>query len=296
MLENPAVRPQPADPAGRGRELLRAAPVIAGFLLLAAPTILSLSHSVWTREDGAHGPIIIFTGAWLISREASHFRELGRPGSAWVTAALLTPCLILYAFSRAFDFISLEVAAVYGAGLTMLYSAFGWAPLKRAWFPLLYLAFVIPPPGWLLDQVTAPLKQFVSHVATNSLMAAGLPVAREGVTIYVAQYQLLVEDACSGMNSLVGLVAISLFYIYLLRGASLRYSALLTAFTIPIAVAGNILRIMVLILLTYFYGDQVAQGFMHQLAGVFLFATDLILVFAVDSVLIRVVPRSWRPA
>ena len=90
MLENPAVRPQPADPAGRGRELLRAAPVIAGFLLLAAPTIFSLSHSVWTREDGAHGPIILFTGAWLISREANQFRELGRPGSAWVTAAART--------------------------------------------------------------------------------------------------------------------------------------------------------------------------------------------------------------
>jgi exosortase len=116
------------------------------------------------------------------------------------------------------------------------------------------------------------------------------------VTIFVAQYQLLVEDACSGLNSLVGLIAISLFYIYLLRGSSLRYSAVLTAFVIPIAVIGNIIRIIVLILLTYFFGDEVAQGFLHQVAGIFLFAVDLILVFAVDSVLSRILPRSWRNA
>ena len=71
-------------------------------------------------------------------------------------------------------------------------------------FPLLYLAFVIPPPNTLLAELTAPLKLLVSQVATDWLHGWGLPVAREGVTIFVAQYQLLVEDACSGMNSSSG--------------------------------------------------------------------------------------------
>jgi exosortase len=275
--------------------LQQAWPLLLGVAVLAAPTIFRLGGTVWTEESGAHGPIIIFTGIWLLTRQISTFRTLGAPGSPAITWLILLPCLILYAFSRAFDFISLEVAGLYGVVMAALYSQFGARPLLRNWFPLGYFAFVIPPPGWLLDQVTGPLKQFVSHFATETLSAGGLPISRQGVTIYVAQYQLLVEDACSGMNSLIGLIAISLFYIYLLRGSSLRYSALLTAFVIPIAVIGNIARIMVLILLTFFFGDEIAQGFLHQVSGVFLFAVDLILVFALDSFLVRIVPVSWKP-
>ena len=113
----------------------------------------------------------------------------------------------------------------------------------------------------------------------------GIPITREGVTLFVAQYQLLVEDACSGMNSLVGLIAISLFYIYLLRNASWRYSLVLLCLVIPIAIIANIIRIIVLVLLTYFFGDAVAQGFLHNLAGLFLFATALMLVFGVDNLI-----------
>src|SRR5688572_10246809 len=154
-----------------------ALPLLLGFGILAIPTIARLAGGIWTTEAGAHGPIIIFTGAWLLWREAGTFRELGRPGRLWPTALVVVPSLLLYAFSRAFDFISLEVAAVYGVGLAMLYSLFGAAVLRRNWFPLFYLAFVIPPPGWLVDQFTGPLKQFVSYAATESLAAAGLPIA-----------------------------------------------------------------------------------------------------------------------
>jgi exosortase len=141
---------------------------------------------------------------------------------------------------------------------------------------------VIPPPGWLIDAVTIQLKEFVSLAANHILQFFGVPISQEGVTLQVAQYQLLVEDACSGMNSLVGLIAISLFYIYLVRKASWRYSVFLVSLVVPIAIIANILRIIVLVLLTYFFGDGVAQGFLHNVAGLFLFATALALVFAVD--------------
>jgi exosortase len=121
----------------------------------------------------------------------------------------------------------------------VLYSRIGMRALLHLWFPVGYLAFLVPPPGWVIDQFTAPLKQFVSWASMTTLSAAGIPVAREGVTIYVAAYRLLVEDACSGLNSLVGLVAVSLLYIYLLRGSNLRYAALLVAATVPIAVLGT---------------------------------------------------------
>jgi exosortase len=271
-------------------------PLLLGFAVLAIPTVASLGKQVWSRESGAHGPIILATGAWLLWREAGSFRSLARPGWAWLTAIVIALGLANYVFGRAFDFISLETAGLYAVGMAMLYASVGLPAMLRNWFPLFYLSFCIPPPNWLIDQLTAPLKQFVSYVATSSLHAAGLPIERQGVTIHIAQYQLLVEDACSGMNSLIGLFAISLLYIYLLRGSSLRYSALLTLFVIPIAIVGNILRIMTLILLTYFFGDQVAQGFAHFAAGIFLFGVDLLLVFLCDNILARTLPKSWRPA
>ncbi len=269
-------------------------PLMAGFAVLAVPCIASLGQQVWSRESGAHGPIVLATGAWLVARQAPSFRELARPSSTVLAIAALIVSLAVGAFGRAFDFVTLEAAGLYGAGLAMLYSVVGMRAMLKNWFPLFYFGFCVPPPRWLIDEVTAPLKQFVSYVATSSLHAVGLPISREGVTIHVAQYQLLVEDACSGMNSLIGLSAISLFYIYLLRSASLRYSGVLTLFVIPIAITGNILRIMVLILLTNYFGDAVAQGFAHFTAGIFLFAVSLILVFLLDNVLARVLPKSWR--
>jgi exosortase len=145
-----------------------------------------------------------------------------------------------------------------------------------------------------MDRLTAPLKVFVSYVTTGGLQLLGIPVFREGVTLMVAQYQLLVEDACSGMNSMTGLVAISLFYIYLLRNASWRYSLLLVALVIPIAIVANIIRVATLVLLTFYFGDAVAQGFLHMAAGLLLFTSALLLVFLVDNLLAYILKNRRR--
>jgi exosortase len=250
--------------------------------VLAVPTAISLGQQVWATEAGAQGPIVLFTGLWLLSRKADQMRAEAVRGAPWLTALMLIGGLALYVFGRAYDFISLEVAGLYGVCLSFLHAYVGFRVLLKNWFPILYLGFIVPPPGWLIDSLTAPLKEFVSLVATWLLQLCGLPIMREGVTLMVAQYQLLVEDACSGMNSLTGLIAISLFYIYLLRNASWRYSLFLVCLVVPIAIVANIIRIIVLVLLTYFFGDAVAQGFLHVTAGLFLFATALALVFAVD--------------
>ena len=200
---------------------------------------------------------------------------------------MFSAALALYVFGRAYDFISLETAGVYGVGLGMLHSGsacgrcFGSGSRCSTW------AWPFRRRSRFIDRLTAPLKEFVSFAATETLRLVDIPVAREGVTLFVAQYQLLVEDACSGMNSLIGLIAISLFYIYLMRGSSVLYALALTCMVIPIAIVANIMRIMILILLTYFYGDEVAQGFLHFAAGIFLFGSSLLMVFAIDSLIFR---------
>ncbi|MET3528115.1 exosortase V [Phenylobacterium koreense] len=260
-------------------------PLVIGLGALAIPTMVSLGEQVWSNEAGAHGPIVLVTGLWLLWRKGDEWRTLAQPGAGWLVGLMLLVALPIYTFGRAYDYISLETAGLYGAAFAVLYAKFGHGAMLRSWFPLLYLAFLIPPPGWVMDNVTAPLKLLVSYFTTAGLQLFGIPVYREGVTLTVAQYQLLVEDACSGMNSLTGLIAIGLFYIYLLRNASWRYSLLLVVLVIPIAVLANIIRVATLVLLTYFFGDAVAQGFLHMAAGLLLFTSALVLVFLVDHLL-----------
>lgn len=271
--------------------LLALWPLGVGLAVIGIPTLARLGSQVWSSEAGAHGPIVLATGLWLLWRQTDDLRKHSSHSRWLLTVAILLVSLALYVFGRAYDFISLEVLGVYAVGVTFLYAHFGLPALVRNWFPLFYLGFVVPPPGWLIDGVTAPLKEFVSLAATGILQAVGVPIIREGVTLMVDQYQLLVEDACSGMNSLVGLTAISLFYIYLLRRASWQYSVMLTTLVIPIAILANVVRIMVLVLLTYFMGDAVAQGFLHNAAGLFLFGTSLLMVFAVDHLLAAILLR-----
>jgi exosortase len=270
-------------------------PLAAGLAVIGALTIQDLVRETWSAEFGAYGPIVLVTGAWLFWRRLPNMRHDARPGSIWVVLAALLPSLVLFAFGRAYSFVTFEAAGLFGVFLAMLYGKVGLRVMAREWFPLLYLAFVIPPPNSLLSQLTAPLKEFVSWAATSGLAAVGLPVARAGVTIFVAQYQLLVEDACSGMNSIVGLTAVSLLYIYLMRGSNLVYSIVLVALAIPIAVVANIMRIMVLILLTYFCGNDIAQGYLHFTAGIFLFSIAILCVFAIDQVAAFGIQR-WRRA
>lgn len=266
-------------------------PLLAGFLVLTVPTIVSLGQQTWSTELGAHGPIVVATGLWLLHHEGLSFaRARAATPWPWLVAALV-PAFALYVFGRAYDFISLEVFALYAVMVIFLLRLFGVQEVRKLAFPLLYLAFVIPLPGWLLDSVTAPLRLLVSEAAEALTALLGYPVARQGVALVVAQYQLLVEDACAGMNSLVGLTAVSLFYIFMIRRASWRYALFLVLLILPVAVLVNIIRVLVLILITYHLGDEAAQGFLHGTTGMVLFALALLMIFGLDMVFWRIRQR-----
>jgi exosortase len=273
-------------------KLIANSPLILAGLILLVPTLIRLGEQVWSKEVGAHGPIVFATGIWLLWRRVPSMAEAKERGQVTFTFGTALLALMVYVVGRAYDLISLEAAGIYGFGVAVLYDRFGLRQMLKNWFPIFYLSLLLPVPGWMLDEFTAPLKLLVSALSAGIVEPLGVPLYREGVTMIVGPYQLLVEDACSGLNSLIGLVAITLFYIYLLRNADWKYSLFLMCLIIPIAIAANVLRIVFLILLTYYFGDAVGQGFLHVTAGLFLFALSLLLMFAIDSV----VSRFWRPS
>jgi exosortase len=160
------------------------------------------------------------------------------------------------------------------------------------WFPLLYLAFAIPLPASLIDLITSPLKTEISSVVTSILGAAGYPIARSGVIISIGQYQLLVADACSGMNSMLSLFALGTLFMYLMRRPSLMHNFWMFVAIAPIAFVANIARVIALVLVTFYLGDEAGQGFMHGAAGVLVLLVALGMLFGLDAALRRVVtPR-----
>jgi exosortase B len=260
-------------------------PLLVGFATIIVPTFAQLGKEVWSTEAGVHGPIVLATGGWLLARAWPTVRADVRPGPVVPGGIALALALILYILGRAFSFISLEVAGMLAAILATAWLYLGTTILRRLWFPIFYLGFLIPLPGWLIDSVTAPLKAYISFTATKLLSLAGYPIGREGVTLYIAQYQLLVEDACAGLNSIISLTSISLFYIYLLHNASWRYSLFLMAWIIPAAMVANLVRVIMLVLITYYFGNAAAQGFLHSTAGLLMFVIALVFIFAVDKLM-----------
>lgn len=260
-------------------------PLVIGFAIMAVPTFIRLAEQVWPMEIGAHGPIVLATGIWLLVHIRKDLLALASRPPVILCAVGMMVSVALYVFGRPFDMIFLEALGLYGFFLSTMLAFIGIRPMLRNVFPFAYLAFLIPIPGWVLDSVTLPLRMFVSNVSTSALSFLGYPIERQGIVITIAQYRLLVEDACSGMNSLIGLVAVMLFYIYIIHRASLRYVLILGAAIIPIAIFVNIVRVIGLILLTYYAGDEVAQGFLHVTTGVILFAAALGLTILLDKAL-----------
>lgn len=259
--------------------------LLLGLVAFCVPTMTFVMQRSWAGEEGAHGPIVLATGLWLLAREWQETRQFAKPASMRVIWILLAVFVPLQIFARITQIVELEGYFMYFTILVILYAVIGLDALRKLWFPLFYIAFIFPPPESLVALVTVPMKIWLSKAAIGFLQLFNYPIGGEGVTIYIGQYELLVAAACSGINSIVSLSAISLFYIYMRHRANWLYSGLLVLLIVPVALIANFFRVLILILLTYHAGEAAAQGFLHNFAGIAMFAIALITIFAADEVL-----------
>jgi exosortase B len=271
------------------------APVAIGLCALYLPTFLAFSRTIWETEEQAHGPLIVAVVIWLLWDKRQFFIDSAgdpRPGIGWL---LLSIGLLGYVLGRSQSIPLLDIGSFIPIAFGILLAMKGWPGVRALWFPVLFFAFAIPLPGLIVDAATGPLKQTVSAVAESILYATGYPIARSGVILNVGQYQLLVADACSGLNSMFSLSALGLLYLYLMRYRSYLHIGLILLSILPIAFAANIVRVMILVLVTYHLGDEAGQGFIHGFAGMVLFIAALLMLFAFDGVL-RMAFRQVRTA
>lgn len=267
-------------------------PVFIGLIALFVPTYVDLARSIWASEAQAHGPIILGVALFFFWRQHRAIHGLpASPASAGWPAFVFG--LLLYILGRSQDILIFEVGSQIVIVGSLLLIIRGWAALRLAWFPLFFMLFMIPLPGAVVDALTLPMKMAVSQVAEHILYAVGYPIARTGVILQIGQYKLLVADACAGLQTLFTLEALGLLYLNIVRHDSLFRNVALAILIIPISFTANVIRVMVLTLITYHYGDAAGQGYLHGFAGMVLFISALLLIIGVDSVL-QWAEKRWR--
>jgi exosortase B len=267
-----------------------------GWLAMFGPAYWGLAGTIWATDANGHGPIILGVSGWLLWRKKDEFLALVRRPATLSATALLLLAVLMYVVGRSQTVWTLEIAAQNLAIVALLLFFFGWHGVRVAWFPLFFLIFMIPWPGEWIDAVTQPLKSAVSEVAALLLHALGYPVGRSGVILTVGPYQLMVADACAGLNSLFTLEALGLLYLNLMNHTSPLRNVLLAVLIVPISFAANVVRVIVLVLVTYHFGDEAGQGFVHGFAGMVLFLVALVLILFTDTLLGLVLRRVLRRA
>jgi exosortase B len=261
-------------------------PVLLGLAVLFVPTFYDLFTGPWVGEEQGHGPIIFGLALWLIYRKWPEMLEATTPPRAsWTGWPILVVGLLAHMLGRSQKILMLEVASIILVMMATVLVKRGGRALRMLWFPFFFMIFMVPLPSEFVAAVTMPMKMAVSWATEHVLFAFGYPISRSGVILQIGQYQLLVADACAGLQTLLTLEALGLFYLNLMRHPSAFRNIGLALFIIPISFSANVIRVIVLTLITYYFGDAAGQGFLHGFAGMVLFVTALVLILSIDSAL-----------
>ncbi|MBJ6723695.1 exosortase A [Geomesophilobacter sediminis] len=257
-------------------------------LLLAALYRLVVPDMVvqWYQDENySHGFVVPLIAGYFayLRREEILGAEVAPwwPGLGLVLAGLLE--LLIGWLGTEYFSMRISIVVVL-AGLTLFF--FGKQLFRLMLLPLGYLLFMIPLPYLVYDSVAFPLKLFVTKVSIAFLQAVGVVVMREGNIIILPSTTLEVADACSGIRSLISLLAIGVAYAFYLPMSGWR-RLLLVACSIPIAVFANACRVIGTGFLAQYWGSRAAEGFFHEFAGLAVFGVAMVLMLSLGTLLAR---------
>lgn len=254
--------------------------IITAAVIMYIPTIFYLRDK-WTQDaQYSLGFLVPFVSGYFVWKKWPEAVKLTKSPSIWGLAIILFG-LLLHLSGTLLDLsgpsgVSIIIMLVGGC----LYFH-GKGLLKLMAFPLAYMIFMVPVPGGLIDRLGLPMQLLASGSTAHLLKLMGLDVYRAGIQLTVDGYKFEVAPACSGMSSLVALVGVSAVFAYLTR---LRpaYKWALFAFSLPIALAANIVRITTIALVGYQWGWENAMHIYHEWSSPLLFLVAIALLFAIN--------------
>jgi exosortase len=245
----------------------------AVFLVLYGPTLIELLRDWWGNGEYGHGFLLLPVALWLAWRRRVSVRE---SSPAWGLLVLAGAVLLFLLGTIAAEFFTRRVAMLLSlAGLTIYYA--GFRQLKDWWLPFGLLLFTIPLPEVILNSLTLPLQLLASRIAVGMLEFRHVPVALSGNIILLPGQELFVAEACSGLRSLSALLGLTL----LMAGTGLKHPLsrlTLLAAAVPAALIANALRVFATGFAVYYVGPRAAEGGLHTLTGLAVFALALGLI------------------
>ena len=268
--------------------------ILAGLiLLLYASVIKDLVVQWWTDADYGHGFFVPLFSGYILWRERDRWAKTEIKPSNFGFAVMLGAIgLLLLGSLGAELFTSRFSLLILLAGMILFLA--GWKMLRAVSFPLGYLMWMIPIPVIIYNQITFPLQLIASRLATAGLQLAQVPVLRDGNILIMSNYSLEVVEACSGIRSLMTLMALAVAYGYLVSPRRwVRY--VLAAFMVPIAIVTNAIRIMGAGILAHRFGPAAAEGFLHEFSGWAIFLVALVLMFGSHWILQHIGERRRKP-
>lgn len=255
-------------------------------VLLYAGILKGLVLQWWSNPDYGHGFFVPLFSCYILWRERKHWTKSEiNPSNFGFVVMLGAVGLLLLGSLGAELFISRFSMLVLLAGMILFLA--GWNTLRAVSFPLSYLIWMIPIPVIIYNQITFPLQLLASRLATAWLELMQVPVLRDGNILVMSNYSLEVVEACSGIRSLMTLIALAVAYGYLAEPRRwVRY--VLAFLMIPIAIVTNAIRIMGAGMLAHRYGPATAEGFLHEFSGWVIFMSALLLMFLCHWILRRI--------
>jgi exosortase len=241
--------------------------IAAGFLYW--PVWQKLVVQWWTDPDASHGLVVVPLAAVFVwMRRDEILRTPRKPSLIGLGAVVAAMGLLVIGTLGAELFLTRVSFLLFLTGSAVY--LFGWQHVRILAFPLVLLLLSIPIPAILVTHVTLPLQFAASRTAEAVISTAGIPVLREGNVLVLSNATLQVAEACSGIRSLVSLVAVA---VVVARFADRRWAARLAIVlsSVPVAVVVNGLRVATTAVATYHYGPGVAEGLVHEMLGVLTF-------------------------
>jgi exosortase len=252
--------------------------------LLYLPVLLGLIRQWSADPNYSHGFFVPILTGYLIWRKRRDLACVPIHPSASGTVCVLLSVGLLFLGTLGAEFF-LQRFSLWLMIVGLLLYFLGWPKLRVILFPIAFLLFMIPLPAIIYNEIVFPLQLLTSRFATGCLQMARLvPVAREGNLLVLPNSTLEVAEACSGIRSLISLLAFSFGYAYFVE-PSLIIRSLLVLATIPVAVATNAFRLIITAFSVYHFGPDAAEGVPHAMCSYVIVVTAALLLIVVHVAL-----------
>ena len=260
---------------------------IVAFILLFWPTFLWMAERFDAHDSFySHGWLIPVASAWLIWQRREALKSIA-PHDSFYGMLLLVPAVIVHILASWWKVGFLSGFSMIFVVWALVWTIFGFQVLQILRFPMLFLLFMVPVPGVLLIATSFHMKMIAAGLASRCINLMGINAIHSGSTIYVPGIAVVVDDTCSGLRSLISLIALSVLWLELMPKSSKAWQKLaLVACSIPIALIANMVRIVMLVILSAIYGPKIADSFIHYGSGIVVFGIAILALAWLSKLLV----------